>query len=158
MGLFCEFHLNKNLILTHWSHDHTTLFTTLQNAVTLIRGSFSHVAADPCWQLSGGINVYEPLVLTVKPCFSEGSGWLFSKTFFLADASCSSVHSTLSLLTTEANETTPEKCFSGREKHLTIRRHFFFFIHDIQINLGNRDKMGLMMLNILSTNICKREI
>lgn len=34
----------------------------------------------------------------MQPCFSGGSGWLFSKTFFLAVASCSSVHSTLSLM------------------------------------------------------------
>lgn len=39
-------------------------------------------------------------ITSTQPCFSVGSGWLFSKTFFLADASCSSVHSTLSLLTT----------------------------------------------------------
>lgn len=39
----------------------------------------------------------------MQPCFSGGSGWLFSKTFFLAVASCSSVHSTLSLMVRNPN-------------------------------------------------------
>lgn len=50
------------------------------------------------------VAVPECLSVAVRPCFSEGSGWLFSKTFFLAHSSCSLVHSTLSLYTTEPRE------------------------------------------------------
>lgn len=49
-----------------------------------------------------------PLFVASRPCFSAGSGWLFSKTFFLAHSSCSAVHSTLSLCKTEVIETTAQ--------------------------------------------------